>query len=141
MIPQGLKKENRKFYVLRLHDGKVDKIPVNEDGTFKTDKFSSYMLVYEDVSSSTKPSEGTKDDNKEESSKPETTQPSGTKDTTGSQREESSNTKNTSLKSSKSTSSKKNVNTGLKTQSTLFAGLAAISMASIGIIEVLKRRK
>lgn len=140
VIPRGLKKENRKFYVLRLHDGKVDKIPVNEDGTFKTDKFSSYMLVYEDVSSSTKPTEGTKDDNKEESSKSETIQPSVT-DTTDSHKEESKKTTNITSKSNKSTSSKKNVNTGLKTQSSLFAGLAAISMASIGIIEVLKRRK
>lgn len=140
-IPNELKKSGRQFYILRLHDGKVDKIPVNEDGTFTTNKFSSYMLVYEDVSSSSKPAEGTKDDNKTPST-PEKTNPSTeTKDTSASKAEETKNTTNTSSKSNKSTSTKKGVNTGVKTQSTLFAGLAVISVASIGLVEVLKRRK
>ena len=33
---------------MRLHDGKIDKLEVSTEGTFTTDKFSSYMLVYED---------------------------------------------------------------------------------------------
>ena len=44
----------RKYYVIRVHDGKVtiiDDVTVNDDGTvtFKSDKFSTYALAYEDV--------------------------------------------------------------------------------------------
>ena len=55
-IPEELKavKEGitREYYVIRVHDGKTDKLPVtvNDDGTlsFKTDRFSTYALAYED---------------------------------------------------------------------------------------------
>lgn len=51
-IPEELVKEGRVFYVVRVHEGVAEKLPVtlNEDGTitFKTDKFSTYALVYED---------------------------------------------------------------------------------------------
>ena len=43
-IPEDLMKEGRTFYVIRVHDGKAEKLETaeNEDGTltFKTDKFS-----------------------------------------------------------------------------------------------------
>lgn len=52
-IPEDLMKEGRTFYVIRVHDGKAEKLDTveNEDGTltFKTDKFSTYALAYEDV--------------------------------------------------------------------------------------------
>lgn len=56
-IPKELKKAGRKFYVLRLHGDKITEIPVNEDGTFTTNKFSTYMLVYKDTNTenTTKP--------------------------------------------------------------------------------------
>lgn len=55
-IPEDLMKEGRTFYVIRVHDGKAEKLDTveNEDGTltFKTDKFSTYALAYEDVQES-----------------------------------------------------------------------------------------
>ena len=44
----------RKYFVVRIHDGKItviDDVKVNEDGTitFKSDKFSTYALAYKDV--------------------------------------------------------------------------------------------
>lgn len=48
-IHKELKKAGRKFYVLRLHGDKITEIPVNEDGTFTTNQFSTYMLVYKDT--------------------------------------------------------------------------------------------
>ena len=58
LLPENLKntdaKLNRNYYVLREHDGKVDtiKTELSKDGkylVFKTDKFSTYALAYEDV--------------------------------------------------------------------------------------------
>lgn len=55
-IPEDLMKEGRTFYVIRVHDGKAEKLDTveNEDGTltFKTDKFSTYALAYEDAQES-----------------------------------------------------------------------------------------
>lgn len=52
-IPDNLKKGSRKFFVVRLHDGIVEKLEsiMNADGTltFITDKFSTYALAYEDT--------------------------------------------------------------------------------------------
>ena len=56
-IPTDLEKVKdgytRKFYVVRVHNGKTDILDavINADGTltFKTDKFSTYTLVYNDV--------------------------------------------------------------------------------------------
>lgn len=52
IVPENLKAEGRNFYVVRLHDGKAEKLGtvVNADGTlsFSTDKLSTYALVYED---------------------------------------------------------------------------------------------
>ncbi len=53
VIPEDLEKEGRKFYILRLHDGLVEKLEVvvNEDGSysFSTDRFSTYLVAYEDL--------------------------------------------------------------------------------------------
>ena len=43
---------NRTFYILKLHDGVVTKLPVTVDGTtgtFETDEFSTYALAYTDT--------------------------------------------------------------------------------------------
>lgn len=58
LLPENLKntddKVNRNYSVLREHDGKVDiiKADLSKDGkylVFKTNKFSTYALAYEDV--------------------------------------------------------------------------------------------
>lgn len=109
-IPKELKKAGRKFYVLRLHGDKITEILVNEDGTFTTNKFSTYMLVYKDVASTgtttTKPATQTKKD------------PASKKDP----------------------KKNKTVNTGVQTAGTFFTGLMAASVAGFGVVEVLKRR-
>lgn len=51
MVPEKLQKEGRIFYVLRVHDGTVEKLATTVKGsvlTFETDRFSTYALVYED---------------------------------------------------------------------------------------------
>lgn len=52
-IPDDLKKDERDFYVVRIHDGvsTILETTKNDDGTlsFKTDQFSTYALVYTDV--------------------------------------------------------------------------------------------
>ncbi len=49
VVPEELKSVANRLYVVRVHDGKADKLDtkLNEDGTltFKTDKFSTYALV------------------------------------------------------------------------------------------------
>lgn len=48
----GISTANRRFYVLRLHDGSIEKLPVEVNGPqgmFQTDSFSTYMLAYENV--------------------------------------------------------------------------------------------
>lgn len=50
-IPEKLRKENRKFYIIRIHDGVVTVITPTQNAnilTFETDKFSTYALVYTD---------------------------------------------------------------------------------------------
>lgn len=51
-IPNELVKENRTFFMYRYHKGKVEKITGEVDKenylTFETDKFSTYVLAYED---------------------------------------------------------------------------------------------
>ena len=116
-IPKSLKKEGRKFYVLRLHDGKIDKLEVSTEGTFITDKFSSYMLVYEDVAKPTPPE---------------------TKPSTGSTTTTTDTKKNNTVK--KDVKKNKKVNTSTKTSSTFFTGLLGVSLASLGAVVVLRRR-
>lgn len=120
-IPESLKKEGRKFYVLRLHDGKIDKLEVSTEGTFTTDKFSSYMLVYEDVATPTT-----------SETKPEVKPNTGTTTTTTATKKD--NTVKKDIKKNKK------VNTSTKTSSTLFTGLLGISIVGLGAVEVLRRR-
>ena len=50
-IPKELLKEGREFYIIRMHNGKAEKIEGTlSDGnfTFMTDKFSTYALAYTD---------------------------------------------------------------------------------------------
>lgn len=45
----------RTYYVLRIHDSKIDRLDTKIDGnllSFETDKFSTYMLVYNDTKNS-----------------------------------------------------------------------------------------
>ena len=133
-IPENLKKDGRKFFVLRLHDGKIDKLPVNENGTFETDKFSSYMLVYEDVKATTPESKpevkpGTNTETKPEE-KPAAKQSIGSTTT--------DTKKNNTVK--KDVKKNKKVNTSTKTSSTLFTGLLGVSIVGLGAVEVLRRR-
>lgn len=139
-IPENLKKDGRKFYVLRAHDGKVEKIPVNEDGTFETDKFSSYMLVYEDVKATTPESKpevkpGTNTETNP-AVKPETKP--AVKPSTGSTTNTTDTKKDNTVK--KDVKKNKKVNTSTKTSSTLFTGLLGVSIVEIGAVEVLRRR-
>lgn len=62
----------RKYQILRLHDGQVDVIDGTFDAqtnefTFMTDKFSTYAIVYTDTQKE-KPSDDKKDDKKDDSS-------------------------------------------------------------------------
>ena len=124
-IPQELKKAGRKFYVLRYHDGKVDELPVDDNGNFTTDKFSVYMLVYEDVATATTPE-----------TKPEV-KPAA-KPSTGSTTTTTDTKKNNTVK--KDVKKNKKVNTSTKTSSTLFTGLLGVSIVGLGAVEVLRRR-
>ena len=124
-IPQELKKAGRKFYVLRYHDGKVDELPVDDNGNFTTDKFSVYMLVYEDVATPTTPE-----------TKPEV-KPAA-KPSTGSTTTTTDTKKNNTVK--KDVKKNKKVNTSTKTSSTLFTGLLGVSIVGLGAVEVLRRR-
>lgn len=75
LLPENLKnndtKLSRNYYVLREHDGKVDIInaELSNDGkylVFKTDKFSTYALAYEDTLKETSSSQGAIGDSSEE---------------------------------------------------------------------------
>lgn len=129
-IPENLKKDGRKFYVLRLHDGKIDKLPVNEDGTFETDKFSSYMLVYEDVKATTPETKPEVKPESKPSAEPEE-KPVAKPTTTDTKKD---NTVKNDVKKNKK------VNTSTKTSSTLFTRLLGVSIVGLGAVEVLRRR-
>lgn len=52
-VPQNLRKENRSYMILRVHNGKADLLAGSYDSntgmfSFETDKFSTYALVYSD---------------------------------------------------------------------------------------------
>ena len=140
-IPNELKKAGRKFYVLRLHDGSVDKLPVDENGNFETDKFSSYMLVYEDeVETPAKPDTDKKDDGNTGGSG-NISNSGNTGSVIGTINQSSSAKKDTSKNNSKKNSKNaKGVNTSVRTTSTLFVSLMGISVASIGALKILKRK-
>lgn len=51
LVPQALLKEGRSFYVIRVHEGVAQKLPLTLNGAlgeFETDAFSTYALAYED---------------------------------------------------------------------------------------------
>ena len=135
-IPENLKKDGRKFYVLRLHDGKIDKLPVNEDGTFETDKFSSYMLVYEEVKATTPETKPEVKPESKPSAKPE--EKPAVKPSTGSITNTTDTKKDNTVK--KDVKKNKKVNTSTKTSSTLFTGLLGVSIVGLGAVEILRRR-
>lgn len=135
-IPEDLKKDGRNFYVLRVHNGVITKLNVSEDGTFTTDQFSSYMLVYEDVKETTPE---TKPEVKPEA-KPETkpevkpaAKPSIESTTTTTDTKKDNTVK-------KNVKKNKKVNTSTKTSGTLFTGLLGVSIIGLGAVEVLRRR-
>ena len=61
-IPESLKKEGRKFYVLRLHDGKIDKLEVkpNTGATTTTTDTKKDNIVKKDVKKNKKVNTSTK---------------------------------------------------------------------------------
>lgn len=72
VIPNELIVEGREFYILREHDGKVERLATTLDGNvleFKTDKFSTYALTYADPADVV---EDNKENNKEEIKNPQT---------------------------------------------------------------------
>lgn len=85
-IPEDLMKEGRTFYVIRVHDGKAEKLNTdeNEDGTliFKTDKFSTYALAYEDAQKSP-PIPGFTPDNNQQVTNTQNTQETAKEPKTG----------------------------------------------------------
>lgn len=51
VVPENLLAEGREFYILRVHNGAVNKIVPEHNKnilTFGTDRFSTYAVVYED---------------------------------------------------------------------------------------------
>lgn len=56
-IPKAFLADNRKFSIIRLHDGIAEELPDLDDNpntvTFTTGKFSLYTLIYEDVEEGT----------------------------------------------------------------------------------------
>ena len=91
------------------------------DAYFTTDKFSSYMLVYEDVATPTT-----------SETKPEV------KPNTGTTTTKTDTKKDNTVK--KDVKKNKKVNTSTKTSSTLFTGLLGVSIVGLGAVEVLRRR-
>lgn len=138
-IPENLKKEGRKFYILRNHDDKVETLDVDENGYFTTDKFSTYMLVYEDI----KQDADKKDDSKSDTTDKKDDASSSTESTDNSG-SSTTDIKKTNLVSSKTDSKKlttsKSVNTSTKTNSSLFVGFGALALTGMAIVGVLKKK-
>ncbi|MEG0277292.1 MAG: Ig-like domain-containing protein [Coprobacillus sp.] len=65
-LPEELEIEGKVFYIVRVHDNVAEKIPVTRVGRkakFKTDKFSTYALVYEEKTSAVTDNKVKTDDN------------------------------------------------------------------------------
>lgn len=143
VVPEELKKEGRTFYVLRYHDGKVEKLNIDEDGYFSTDKFSVYMLVYEDkkVDSET---ENKKEDVTED--KKEDTNTENKKEDVTEDKKVDSNKSTNKLESTKTDSKKtgskenKSVKTSTRTNSSLFVGVSVLAFTGMAIVSVLKKK-
>ena len=143
VVPEELKKDGRTFYVLRYHDGKVEKLSIDEDGYFSTDKFSVYMLVYEDkkVDSET----GNKKEDVTEDKKEDTNTENKKEDVTEVKKEDSKKSTNkleSTKTDSKKTGSKENksVKTSTRTNSSLFVGVSVLAFTGMAIVSVLKKK-
>lgn len=143
VVPEELKKDGRTFYVLRYHDGKVEKLSIDEDGYFSTDKFSVYMLVYEDkkVDSET----GNKKEDVTEDKKEDTNTENKKEDVTEVKKEDSNKSTNkleSTKTDSKKTGSKENksVKTSTRTNSSLFVGVSVLAFTGMAIVSVLKKK-
>ena len=134
VVPEELKKEGRTFYVLRYHDGKVEKLNIDEDGYFSTDKFSVYMLVYEDK----------KVDSETENKKEDVTEDK--KEDVTEDKKEDSNKSTNKLESTKTDSKKtelkenKSVKTSTRTNSSLFVGVSTLAFTGMAIVSALKKK-
>ena len=143
VVPEELKKEGRTFYVLRYHDGKVEKLNIDEDGYFSTDKFSVYMLVYEDKKVDSE-AENKKEDVTED--KKEDTNTENKKEDVTVVKKEDSNKSTNKLESTKTDSKKtgskenKSVKTSTRTNSSLFVGVSVLAFTGMAIVSVLKKK-
>ena len=138
-IPEDLMKEGRTFYVIRVHDGKVEKLDTveNEDGTltFKTDKFSTYALAYEDAQeSTTTPTTPNQPNNPEQPTQPGQSQDDikGEAVVTPDNNQQVTNTQNTQ-------ETAKEPKTGDTSNIALYGAMALISLGLVGAI-VLKKK-
>ena len=138
-IPEDLMKEGRTFYVIRVHDGKVEKLNTveNEDGTltFKTDKFSTYALAYEDAQeSTTTPTTPNQPNNPEQPTQPGQSQDDvkGEAVVTPDNNQQVTNTQNTQ-------ETAKEPKTGDTSNIALYGAMALISLGLVGTI-VLKKK-
>ena len=138
-IPEDLMKEGRTFYVIRVHDGKAEKLETveNEDGTltFKTDKFSTYALAYEDAQeSTTTPTTPNQPNNPEQPTQPGQSQDDikGEAVVTPDNNQQVTNTQNTQ-------ETAKEPKTGDTSNIALYGAMALISLGLVGAI-VLKKK-
>ena len=138
-IPEDLMKEGRTFYVIRVHDGKVEKLDTveNENGTltFKTDKFSTYALAYEDAQeSTTTPTTPNQPNNPEQPTQPGQSQDDvkGEAVVTPDNNQQVTNTQNTQ-------ETAKEPKTGDTSNIALYGAMALISLGLVGAI-VLKKK-
>ncbi|MGN1390448.1 MAG: hypothetical protein ACI4WQ_00535, partial [Sharpea porci] len=126
----GINTSQRKFFVLRLHDGNIDKLPVyvkGNQGSFQTDSYSTYMLAYQNILVDENTS-GTKTVNVKGSDENTTT---------------TATSKKTTIKSSKSTKSqkagKRYVDTGDYTA--IFETVALAGASLLGIFVTRKKEE
>ena len=138
-IPEDLMKEGRTFYVIRVHDGKAEKLETveNEDGTltFKTDKFSTYALAYVDAQeSTTTPTTPNQPNNPEQPTQPGQSQDDikGEAVVTPDNNQQVTNTQNTQ-------ETAKEPKTGDTSNIALYGAMALISLGLVGAI-VLKKK-
>lgn len=138
-IPEDLMKEGRTFYVIRVHDGKAEKLETveNEDGTltFKTDKFSTYALAYEDAQeSTTTPTTPNQPNNPEQPTQPGQSQDDvkGEAVVTPDNNQQVTNTQNTQ-------ETAKEPKTGDTSNIALYGAMALISLGLVGAV-VLKKK-
>ena len=138
-IPEDLMKEGRTFYVIRVHDGKVEKLDTVENGdgtlTFKTDKFSTYALAYEDAQeSTTTPTTPNQPNNPEQPTQPGQSQDDikGEAVVTPDNNQQVTNTQNTQ-------ETAKEPKTGDTSNIALYGAMALISLGLVGAI-VLKKK-